>query len=109
MGQTEARDRGSRKAGIFADPVLVDHGIGNGNNGLPSRPAGRRGHDHRRPGGRFADKFGYARTVITGLVGFSFNGCEARSSAVVGQIVSAHGYAITSVIMAAVLLLSPAR
>ncbi|MDQ3199269.1 MAG: MFS transporter, partial [Verrucomicrobiota bacterium] len=154
--------------GILAGPMLVDHGIRKETIGwllgLPIVAATIVGG---LLGGSLADKFGHARTVITGIVGFTAavlvlaalnhtgvpamaafaitltglylciglftassyaffmdmsrpplaatqfsafmaatNGCEAWSSAVGGQVVSAHGYTITFVIMALVSLLS---
>ena len=155
-------------AGILAGPMLVDHGIGKETIGwLLGLPVVGATIIGGLLGGVVADKFGHARTVITGIVGFTVmvlvlaalnyagtptvtafalaltglylciglfiassyaffmdlsrrplvatqftafmaatNGCEAWSSAVGGQIVSAHGYTITFVIMAAVSLLS---
>ncbi len=155
-------------AGILAGPMLVDRGIGQETIGwLLGLPVVGATIIGGLLGGGLADKFGHARTVITGIVGFSVmvlvlaalnragtptiaafavvltglylciglfiassyaffmdmsraplaatqfsafmaatNGCEAWSSAVGGQIVSAHGYTITFVIMAAVSLLS---
>ncbi len=155
-------------AGILAGPMLVDHGIGKETIGwLLGLPVVAATIIGGLLGGSLADRFGHARTVITGIVGFSLmvlvlaalnyagtptmaafavtltglylciglfiassyalfmdlsrrplaatqfsafmaatNGCEAWSAALGGQIVSAHGYSITFVIMAAVSLLS---